>query len=692
MENSPYYEEMLSGKNKVKAFMLRQESVETTTLMGPTSSAKSTITTELLPPVSNMLLSKNVGDTAQTTLIPTLLMLNSRFCENEVLIQCIPRNKSAYPDLLENLKTVITDSLYEVRDELYDFSINEVIIKKILNPVNRSYHAYQFAKEQELTQRLTELLNDACQTIIEMPEPLLKAAESLYKQLRLKDQTAKKKEAYEHLVDERLSNDKDFLDNLLSWYKILINMILADLQPLWTYETEYTLLDDISDSSPATQLMEKLYGSSSACSLVFEEVRYATSPSKDFKKAYLDRNAAYPGRTVKINILDTVGLTQSSQDREIISDNIDKILNRKSNALLFLCASDEQPSVYETCISLLLEKNKKLENKPVTICRTKADIVIRNKMINNWRKDTGRNAIPLDSPEYERYVTEAFDSFLDEYINNPSLGEEQIGKEVGGHKIEYLSLAPDLSATMDKHLNGELSPTRIFDILLNIAEQVDIIYAGGYSRPWLQSKDLIHYPLNVICTAQPLSKTIALALTAKDSQNGNQYKQYIKSADAIYHGRSVNCFRNKLSYGEGHETRAFVYADFRLYITNMVARWLREVIPVNDLINNLSISFDYLYNSGLTDEVKSQFPSRFKDLLQDNWWNIIERMAKKLSYDCLSKEFEEAFYFCSWSDGFRESLKVIQQKFSSVEYWQKNIIDLLKSEANDLLQKMYIFD
>lgn len=684
---------MLSGQDKFRAFMLRQESVGTTTLMGPTSSAKSTITTELLPPTSNKLLSKNVGETAQTTLIPTLLMLNSSFYETEALIQCIPRSKSAYSDLSDSLKTVLIDSLYEARDELDSFSINEGTIKRILDPVNRAFHVYQFAKEENLTQKLIELLNDASQTIIETPEPLSKAADSLYKQLRLKDQSIKKKDAYEQLVDERLSNNKDCIDRLLSWYENLMDTILADLQPLWTYGEEYALLENISENSLAVQLMEKLYGQSSACSLVFEEVRYATSPSEDFKKAYLTRNTAFPGRTVKLNILDTVGLTQSSQDREIVSDNMDKTLNRRSNALLFLCASDEQPSVYETCISLLLEKKKKLEKKPVTICRTKADIVIRNIMVNNWRKNTGKNAILKDSPEYKDYVIEAFGSFSDEYINNPSLGEEQIGKEVGGRKIEYLSLAPDISSDMNKHLGDKLSSTRIFEILLNISDQVDSIYADGSSRPWLQSKDLTHYPLNVICTAHPLAKTIALALTAKNSQNGNQYRQYIKSSESpVYHGRSVNCFRNKLSYGEGHATQAFVYASFRLFITNMVSRWLKDVIPVNDLINNFSISFDYLDDSDQTDEVKAKFPSRFEDLLRDNWWNIIERMAKKLSYDCLNKEFEEAYLYRSWSDGFRESLKVIDGKFSSIEYWQANIIDLMRSEANDLLQKMYIFD
>ena len=48
-------------------------------------------------------------------------------------------------------------------------------------------------------------------------------------------------------------------------------------------------------------------------------------------------------------------------------------------------------TIYDECISLLKAKKDKYKNKTLIICRTKADEIIRNKMINSWRKDTGEN-------------------------------------------------------------------------------------------------------------------------------------------------------------------------------------------------------------------------------------------------------------------------------------------------------------
>jgi hypothetical protein len=53
-------------------------------------------------------------------------------------------------------------------------------------------------------------------------------------------------------------------------------------------------------------------------------------------------------------------------------------------------------------------------------------------------------------------------------------------------------------------------------------------------------------------------------------------------------------FRRKLAIGEGHETNAQVYGNFKLFIKNLVLRWLRSVVPTEDVLNNCKININYL--------------------------------------------------------------------------------------------------
>ncbi len=685
-----YYIDLLENEKNVDAFMRQQESAGAITLMGPTSSAKSTLITELLPPESNKLLSHNIGDTAQTTLIPTMLMLNNRFSKTEVLVKCIARkSKELYPEFLESLKTTLTDVIYEERDDLDDFSIAIEHIEKILNPTNRAFHVYKFAEENGLINNLNDILNTACNIIIKSPDLIVSAANIRYKQMQTMSKkkpgrVLKKKESYEELIDERLSNDAKSMKSLEEWFVKLEKYIKKSLNNIWTYSEELVVLSDLQETvCNVSELIEKIYKADSPYSLIFEEVRYATCPSNGFEMAFNNRNAH---RTVKLNILDTVGITQTSQDRNDISENMDAILNRKSDAILFLCSADEQPVVYETCIELLKEKKKAISNKPVVVCRTKADIVILNKIRNLWRLEHGTNLTPQESG-YGEYVKTAHNSFVEEYITIPKFGEDSLGN--GTSEIEYLSLTPDSTDNMKQYLNGELEPSKLFDILMKTSIRIDAIYANGKYRPWLSSTKLSAYPLNVKFTGSQLLHTIATALVTKDSQNGNQYKKYITDTDVVYHGRSVNCFRRKLSYGEGHETNAFYYGNFSLYITNMVSRWLREVVPEKELINNFKIDRRYLYSVNDTQGIADE---QFIRLLHRNWNTIIWQIAKDLSYTSLSDDFEQCFYGFSWSAAFRKSLSVISDKFSDVKYWEKQLDELLKQKADELLQKMYIFD
>lgn len=692
MQEKLFFDTIINSLEETKIFFKRQKSAPTIALMGPSKSAKSTLITELLRSESNMLLSENIGETAQTTLVQLMLMLNSRLQEDEVIIRCIQRKKSLFMDFFYILKSEICKELYEQREELDDFNISINTIKQILNPTNRSYHIFEFSRKYDYLQNLTNILEEICLHIINEPESLIEESDRQFKEQRKKTPTIKKKKIFEQVVDTRFSSNQTNIDKLKNWFEKVEFKISEELNDIWSYPEENILLGKISTDSSIRTLIDYIYNPSSACSLIFEELQYIAAPSDDLKQTYEKEFSTHHGRIVKINILDTVGLTQSSEERDDINDAMDKILNCKFDALLFLCAADERPSVYTNCLTLLSDKQNKLKSVPVIICRTKADIVLRNIMMKKWRKDTGTNIIPNDSVLYNEYVKDAYSTFISEFIESNEYNENSIGKSIKGQTVEYISLAPDLSSKFNDILDGKLNSNHAYEILLKLNRQIDSIYANGQSRPWLQSIDLQHYPLNVSLSIQPLLKTISLALITMNHKQGNQYRKYINSKEC-FHGNSVNTFRYKISWGEGHETVANVYGNFKLFITNMVRKWLNEVIPFNDILNNVSISYKYLEQSNSNYyKVLHEFPNQFIELIKINWSSIINSISKQLAYDCIMNEFERIFMLYSWDTALRKSLELFDLKFNSLDYWSENISKLFYKELNALLQKMYIFD
>lgn len=693
-EQTLCFKEMNENPKSISAFFRQQESAPSITLMGPTSSGKSSLITSILSSESNKLLSKNIGITAQTTVIPLMLMLNNRLNIAEVLIQGIERDVSAYSDFKDSVTTELTNALYNERDELDEFIVTEKLIKAILNPENRAFHAYEFAEAKKLITSLTDILSKVCEYIINSPESLAKTANTQYKAQRLKKPSLKKIHIYAALVDERfgeyLHKNSDYTP--YKWYGTLLSSIRAHMDKMWTHRDRNVLIVNLNEDDRAEVLMENLYGDNSACSLLYKEIRYVTCPSQLLIDTYRKKSNIYNSRTIKLNVLDTVGLTQTSQERDTISDNMDSILDRDTDALLFLCAADEQPTVYETCISLLHEKQNKIAGKPVIVCRTKADLLIRNMAAKAYQTKTGFTEYPKDNSIYGKYIKEAFSDFLDIFINNPKHDENKLGIQCSIPKMEYVSLAPDIAEIMNPHIDDAISTNRIREILFGLVEQVDLLLNNGKPRLWLHSISLEELPLNAIINdISPLATTIAHAMIAKNQTEGNQYRKYISLKDT-YHGRSVNCFRQKLLHGDGHETNAYYYDNFRLFITQMAARWLRELLPKDDLITHINISFEFLEDSEYAEQAKAELPTRLKKIIDRNWNRVIDLLAKRLSYLCQKKEFEESFYYTNWSDGLRKSLSVIEEHFNSVGYWQEHIITQLNIVAQSILQTLYVYD
>ena len=692
--NAEFTRQLFENQNARKVYLEYQENAVTITAAGPSASGKSTLITEVLPPESNKLLGQNIGVTAQTSLIRTKLMLNSCLDENIAIIQAKERKDSVALDFQRIYVSVLTEMIYAERDDLEVFQLDESAIESILDPVDRSYHAYRFTKECGLTQKLLEILNQICQEVINTPEQLDKAAERRFKELRVKMPKMKKQEVYTELVEQRIFEQRNLTHQLNQWLDDLKEAVRNTLSYLWTDPEKYILIDKIAEDSQVGRLIREFYKMDSACSILFDELDYSVSPSEEFRNIYIKKYKTNRGRAMKLNILDTVGLTQTSQSKDLIGEAMDNILNQKMDALLFLCSADERPTVYQECIELLKERQKKLEHMPVTICRTKADIVLRNILMNEWRKDKGSNIIPEDSQEYQAYALRALKIFEADYLDFDKYGERSIGKKSYGRKIEYLSLAPDLSRKLNKSLEDRLDDKYVFEILLDIAKEVDNLYSAGTDRPWLQTKDLLYPPIEVAWGVgmDGLLENISHELVINNSREKKQYLQYVTSNEP-FNGRSVTTFIKKLSFGEGHETKAVVYGNFKLFLKSMVLKWLRNVMPKKEIINCCVLNFNYLNpDNSEANRVKEEFPSNFQELVAKRWEDLLDHIAKRLCNDCLQKELNQCFLNRSWDEGFRDSLKLFNQKFDDSKYWEEALHKSLQLELGALLQKMYIFD
>lgn len=695
-----------NNKQALRAFIRKQNSAPTVTLFGPTSSAKSTLITEVLPPESNKLLGYNVGDVAQTTLIRLCLMLNSRLEKDEAIIKCIPYTdkESVFLVFVTAWKKVLSEAIYRQRDELEDMVLDQTVIKDILNPTDKSFHVYEYAKNNDFLDSFASLAEETVRQIICEPELFDEEADRIFKQRRKEFKTIKKIEIYEELFDRRFSGNDKCRNKLRVWFDKLNEKIFSDLEPLWSIvneedgKTDYILYDKIIENGPIEGLIRHLYNDDSACSMVFEEVQYITSPSEGFIQKYkndLEKNCGnLKGRNLKINIVDTVGLTQISEEKDVISDAMDKILERKSDAYLFLCSADEKCSVYDTCINLMYEKERKerkFGKKPVIICRTKADLVLRNIMVNSCRKETGK--IQIEDGKYADYLMKAYAEFIDGFIKMDAGARSYEHEICGGHAIEFVSMAPDYTKEMSKVLtNGELESSKVFRILNNVMELVDDRYSISGQRPWLYSDDFEHYPLNLQCTAQALNKTIGAALVTYNTKQKNQYIQYV-NCQKLFHWNSVYCFYRKLSWGSGHETNASSYENFKLYLKNMVAKWLREIIPRDDIINNYKISFAHLYaKDDIAEHLKETFPGEFRMHIENEWIYIIDRIAKNLTYDAMQPDLDYIYNAYSYDTAFRESLKLFDKRYSDESFWEKKLLEQLTQEFNAVLQKMYVYD
>ncbi|KGP89051.1 glycosyltransferase, partial [Paenibacillus sp. MAEPY1] len=529
-------------------------------IIGPSGNGKSTVFAYLVSPNDNMILGQNIGDKSQTSLVNTILALNATLEPNQVCIQCKRKTVSTPYNsyIIESLQEMI----YKSRDDLENFELNSSILKSVFDPITKEYHAFDYITDNEIsTNELFTFLIGISEFVIqgdEKEEDLESTVNKIFKELKDQKRKPNKRDIYEQEIERRfyMYNDGN-LTSLKNWFARFEQDILDDYQKFWDIENDYMLYGDITADLRMKEFMASVYAANSVFSLVFSEVIYVTRPSDEFVEAYDEQYKkqmpSFSEKPFILNILDTMGVTHISDKKEEIEKSMDKILSNSTlEALLFLCGADEKETIYEHCISILNTKDV-LKEIPVTICRTKADIIIQNKMSNHFRSVTGENEIPEQHLEF--YTTTAFESFKAEYIELTEWpqNENKIGLNLtnSNNTIEYLALSPNSTKDLKRILKSELEESRVFKIIFNLSIAVDRHYSSeGMFRVHSINKKTA--PIQTRFALEEIDEISNQLVELNLTDSNNKYYKYINRG--IFHGRSISTFRSKHIQGFGHST------------------------------------------------------------------------------------------------------------------------------------------
>lgn len=675
---------MSKSANVFKNVLKESELSTTVGIMGPSGSGKSTTQSLILEPTSNRILSGNIGDIAQTSLIDTIIGLTTELDKDEVCIQCL--SKKYGTDFQDAVLEAVWKKMYDMRDELEEILVDDELIKAILNPANKSYHAYEFVLSNNIdTVGLANIVEQLIKNIAECPENLNDAVDTEFKERKKVDKKPVKKQVFQKIVMERFFDNEDNLKGLENWYSRLLEQISAFYNKYWNIPDEFIVYGNLTDNTTIEMFLKDVYAKESAFSMAFKSLRYVVRPNETFINAYKKKYGFESTEDFKLslNILDTIGLTQIGDTKEIIDNAIEEILCKKAEAFLFLCAADVKPTVYQYCMEALSDHSKRIESVPFTLCRTKADVVLNNKMANISRSESGSNLIADEN--YLDYLQKAFSSFDEDVLIKYEYGEDKLGqnKDNDNEIVEYVSMSPLLYNKMTNVMSELNSENHIIRVILNLFYAVDKKYIEKNILR-VKSKSL-QEPITIVMSDTYFDSLAAAMVLA--NKNGN--RQYLNYKEGHYHGYSITCFFRKHSRGVGHETYAHVYDNFKLHIKNMIRGWITRQMIDN---GNKSCHFNYdnVFMVNQVDMISfiNEFEDRFFKLLEIDIVNIIDRVAKKLSFDCFEEKFWQCYNWKSRQTGFIENLNLFDSLFSSQEYWKINLVETFKDEYLRILSRM----
>lgn len=681
------------------AFFRNQEAAPTIEVTGPSGSAKSSTFTVVLPNSSNRLLARNVG-IKQTSLIYTLLMLNEKLMPDRVLIRV--KTKDFDPLLIKaELTETLIEFIYLNRDDLEEVEVEEMFLKSILDPKNRAYHYYNYVKKNNEAHvegfpsldTLQEKIQDLYLMVTDGLREEVREREKEGKPLHPKP---KKRDFYEKVINERLNDRLEVeIKSIYRWFEQLYTFIKNEILEMCNQQKldeNHIVLDGVVGTDQVENLIQQTYDLASPYSLVVEELAYAVKPSDDFleafKKVYPESD--YPGKLLKINILDTPGLTQVGEEKADIEDALNRVLAKRYDAVLFLCSADERPTIYDICMDLLVSHKKKLEDVPMKILRTRADIVLYEKMKKDRMIEEGDTNFVKGS-QTDFYAQSAYQSYMAELKQEG----ERLAEELGGSNlVDFVSLdLHTLNSLTDFFAEKKFAKEKLYHTLLSLSREVYDAYMPPLAgRLWLQGTT----PLRPVLESDMdgyMEQTLDNLSSHMVNMNTTEgFAMYLRFADSskVFHGRSVTTYLFNHRDGVGHETRANVYSNFKVHIRSMIQKWMTSFFQNWSM--HFDISFENLKQTEAGKQALNEAPKLLMDIFNKQKPQIISRVAKALSYDALRAEMEEKYYFTSWNNGFQENMRLFNEKFSDRDFWSVWMRKYLKEELDNLLDRMYYYD
>ncbi|CAM3804544.1 hypothetical protein ABER99_21400 [Paenibacillus glucanolyticus] len=689
----------LDSVTNLRGFFRNQDAAPTIVATGPSGSGKSSTLTAVLPNSSNRLLARNVG-IKQTSLINTKLMLNGKLMQDKVLIRIKTKPFDPLPIKAELTETLI-EFIYSYRDDLEDTEVDETVLRNILDPKNRAYHYYSYVQMKN-----TDIVT-GFPTLNSLREKLqnlyLMVTDGLREEVREREKEGKslhpkpkKRDFYDKVINERLDiRCEAGIKLLYQWFEQLYASIKTDILEICNQQLldeDHIVLDSFVNADQVENLIKQTYDPSSPYSLVVEELAYAVAPSDDFHEAFkrVYPESKYPGKLLKINILDTPGLTQIGEEKDDIENALNHVLTQRFDAFLFLCGADERPTIYDICKELLASNKKTLENMPKKILRTRSDLVLYEKMKKDRMIAIGDTNF-MKGESTDSYAQAAYQAYLDELKRE----EDELSQELGSSDlIDFVSLdLHTLNSLTDFFAEKNMGKERLFETLLSLSREVYDAYMPPLAgRMWLQGTNPLHPAMESNMDGYMVHVLDEFSKHMVDLNEKEGLTQYLKYADPnkVYHGRSVQTFLFKHRIGVGHVTQANVYADFRLHIRNMLQKWI--IAFFQDWSMHFDISFENLKQTETGKKAINEAPERLVEIYIQQKSQIISRIAIALSYDAFRTEMESKYYFNSWDKGFHENIQLFHSKFSNREYWRVEMRKYLKKELDNLLDRMYYYD
>lgn len=130
-------------------------------------------------------------------------------------------------------------------------------------------------------------------------------------------------------------------------------------------------------------------------------------------------------------------------------------------------------------------------------------------------------------------------------------------------------------------------------------------------------------------------------------------KEYYRYLDYNVHWNTVYAWRDKLRFGSGHTSND----NISIYLSSMVEGFISKA----DLLGLLNINID----NKIPHDVDSKIREYIKQNLEVDFKNIKSQISLSVTYTSLKNEFNQTYY--------KDALVLINNRFSSEEYWRKAI-------------------